>query len=399
MIVVSIVVALLALVLWLPSISDLVSLARLAFRRGAAPAPPPRAEPPRLLFLVPAHNEELLLPACLVALRRLRYPADRVEVVVIADNCTDRTATIARATGAGCLERHDTTHPGKPHAIAWAIEQLPVREFDAVVIVDADTNVDPAFGHELHALGPLRGRAAQGYFGLSNPEETPLTRMSEVLAAATHRFAYPLKQRAGLNVPLVGNGMVIGTDVLARYGWHAFSICEDWEMYALLTERGVPIAAAPRARIYSQEARSLGQSSTQRQRWTAGRLTVLTRVGPRILRSHAIRLRQKLDAIAELSAPGPALHLGLVLLLGAACALLHPPAMGLLLGALAGSLLRPTVYTIAALTIDAHPAQAVCAFAFLPVYVLWRVATAVRALRAVGNAPWVRTQRHQAGGA
>jgi hypothetical protein len=223
--------------------------------------------------------------------------------------------------------------------------------------------------------------------------------MSAVLAAATHQFAYPLKGRAGLNVPLVGNGMAIGTDVLGRYGWHAFSICEDWEMFALLTERGVAIESAPRARILSQEARSLHQSSTQRQRWTAGKLTVLARVGPRIVKSPHITFRQKLDAIAELAAPGPGLHLGLVLLLGVICVALHPPAGAVLLGALIASLLRPAAYTLAALSVHPHPAQAVRAFAFLPIYALWRIGAAARALRNLGDAPWVRTQRHQTGGA
>jgi cellulose synthase/poly-beta-1,6-N-acetylglucosamine synthase-like glycosyltransferase len=333
------------------------------------------------------------------SLLALRYPRERASVIVIADNCTDATAAIARAAGAGCLERHDARNPGKPRAIAWALEQLPLREFDAVVIIDADTIVDADFAHALTATGPLRDRAAQGYFGLSNRDETALTRMAGVLAAVTHRFAYPLKQRAGLNVPLVGNGMVIGTDVLARYGWHAFSICEDWEMYALLTERGISIAAVPGARVYAQEARSLEQSSTQRQRWTAGRLTVLARVGPRILLSRDISLRQKLDAVAELSAPGPALHLGLALLMGAGCVVLQPPATGMLLAGLAASLLRPLTYTLAALVVDPDPPRAILAFAFLPIYALWRIGTAARALRAVGNAPWVRTQRHQAGGA
>jgi len=151
MIVVSGLVALLAIVLWLPSISDLVSLACLAFRRAVA-LPPPRgrsAEPPRLLFLVPAHNEELLLPACLVSLRKLRYPADRVEVVVIADNCTDQTAALARASGASCLERSDRKLPGKPRAIAWALTQVSLENFDAVIIIDAEGTVRARHDHRL----------------------------------------------------------------------------------------------------------------------------------------------------------------------------------------------------------------------------------------------------------
>lgn len=399
MIAVAIDLALIAAVLLAPTVSDLLSLGWALVRkrppgRGATTVPPQR-----LLVLIPAHNEELLIGDCVRSVMALRYPPAQLSVVVIADNCTDRTAALARAAGARCLEREDRKFPGKPRAIAWALERSRLSDYDAVAIIDADTVVDRDFVTELNGLAPLRAKAVQGFFDLSNPDETPLTRMSAVLAAATHQFAYPLKGRAGLNVPLVGNGMVIGTDVLGRYGWHAFSICEDWEMFALLTERGVAIEPAPRARILSQEARSLQQSSTQRQRWTAGKLTVLARVGPRILRSRHIGLRQKLDALAELAAPGPGLHLGLVVLLGLTCLLLHPPAWTWLLGALAASLLRPATYTLAALTVHPHPVQAVRAFAFLPIYAAWRIGAAVRALRILGDAPWVRTQRHQTGGA
>jgi len=390
--------ALVALVLLAPLASDLLSLARIAFGAGR-PARPGGPEDQRLLLLVPAHNEELLIDACLSALRGLRYPRGRASVVVIADNCTDRTAALATSAGVACLERVDREHPGKPRAIAWALARLPVADYDAVVIVDADTMVDPDFARELSRAAPLRSAAAQAYFGLSNPDESPLTRMSAVLAAATHRYAYRLKSRAGLNVPLVGNGMAVGTAVLAEYGWDAFSICEDWEMYALLTERGVSIAGVPGARIYAQEARSLSESGTQRERWTAGRLSVLVRVGPRLLASGQTSLAQKLDALAELAAPGPGLHLGAVTVLGAALSLLHPPGAGPLLAALLGSLLRPAIYAATALVASPRPARTLASFFFLPVYAVWRVATAARALRLVRGGPWVRTQRHQHHGA
>jgi len=188
--------------------------------------------------------------------------------------------------------------------------------------------------------------------------------------------------------------MCLGTAVLARHGWRAFSISEDWEMYALLTEQGVAIECAPRARLYAQEARSLPQSSSQRQRWTAGKLTVLVRMGPRLLASRQIALRQKLDAIGELAAPGPAVHLGLVLLLGTMATVLRLPGalvLELLLGA---SLVRSIAYAAVALVRQPHPARALRAFAFLPVYTLWRIGAAVQAVRMLGDKPWVRTERH-----
>jgi len=395
----SLLLGLAAAILLLPTASDLINLGRVLLGYPARGRSTSLGEQPRLLFLVPAHNEELLIEACVRSVRNLRYPPERFSVVVIADNCADRTAIIARTAGVRCLERHVPAHPGKPRAIAWAMEQLPLGDYDAVVIVDADTMVDAEFAVELAKAGPLAERAVQGFFDLSNPTESPITRMAAVLATATHRFAYRLKQRSGLNVPLVGNGMAIGTQVLARHGWQAFSICEDWEMYALLTERGVPIVGAPSARLYAQEAQSLRQSSSQRERWTAGRLTVLAHVGPRLLRSGDVTLRQKLDAVAELSTPGPALHLGIALLLTALAVSGGVPGAPILAWVLCASLIRPIVYTIAALVVQPDPWRTITAFAFLPVYTAWRLGAAVRALRMVGDKPWIRTQRHQHRGA
>ncbi len=395
MVILSVLIGLAAMVLLLATASDLASLVWIAFR----PAPGPdctRAPPdtPRLLFLVPAHNEELLIEVCIRSLRGLKYPASRFCVVVVADNCSDRTAVLARAAGAWCLERNEPDRPGKPRAIAWALERLPLRDFDALVIVDADTAVDGWFAMGLAAAAPLADKAVQGYNGVSNPTDNAITRMAAVFADAKCRFAYRLKQRSGLNIPLRLGGC-IGTSVLRRHGWDAFSIGEDWELYALLTARGVRIEGTDAARVYAQEARSLPQSAPQRQRWTAGKITVLGRLARPLLESRHIGVRQKLDALAELSAPGPVVHLAIATLLGGATVLLRPPGETPLLALLALGLARQVGYTLAALCVQPQPFQAALAFAFLPVYGLWRIIIEVAALRMLGDKPWVRTERHQ----
>jgi len=383
-----------ALLLLLPTLSDLVALAR-AWRgkgRVAGVLPP---DPPRLLFLVPAHDEELLIAACVRSLRSLRYPTDRVTIAVIADNCRDRTAALARAGGALCLEREDRLHPGKPQAIVWALDRLPWREHDAVVVVDADSEVDPFFAAELARYSPLRSLAAQGYHMVLNPGDSSLTRLGALLSAASHLVAYPVKQRGGLNTPLLGNGMAIGTAVLAKYGWPALTICEDWEMYAALTVEGVRIDGVPTARVASQEAHTLAQSASQRRRWTAGKLTVLTRYSRALVRSTKIGWAQRLDAVAELSAPGAALHLGLVLVLAGVALLLRIPAASWVAGLLLASLLRPAVYTLVALRSVPDRGAVLRALAYLPGHTLWRVGVAIGSLTMLGDRPWVRTARHQ----
>ena len=391
MIALSLGLGLLAAILLLPALSDLLSLIRVLAGRSA-PHTSRAGEAPRFLFLVPAHDEELLLPACLQSLRRLRYPSERRDIVVVADNCRDRTAEIAGEAGVRCLERNVPADPGKPRAIAWALAQLPVVEYDGVVIVDADTEVDPSFAASLATAAPIAHKVLQPYNGVSNETENALTRMAAVLSAANHGLAYVLKTRAGLNVPL-SVGMCIGTQVLTTHGWTVHTVCEDWELYALLTARGVPIEEIPAARIRAQEAATLGASSTQRRRWTAGKLAVLAEHAWPIVRSRQAALAQKLDALAELTAPGPVLHLGLVGLAAPVALLLHPPAFAWLAALLIATLVRPATYTLAALARDPAPVPAIRAFAFLPLYAIWRIGAAVSAFGTMRNATWIRTAR------
>lgn len=384
-------IGLIAAILLLPTVSDILSLARRA--RGFVGHPKPPAALPRFVFLVPAHNEELLIGGCLQSLLALRYSGAHREIVVIADNCTDSTAVIARASGVRCLERRDPVRAGKPYAIAWAISMLELSEYDAVVIVDADSLIDPDFATGLAASAPIREKAIQCYNDVSNRSENALTRMAAVFSAMRCRYINEFKTRAGLNCPL-GNGLCIGTSVLQRLGWTAFSISEDTELYAILTQNGIRIESAAAARIYSQEARSLRQSGSQRKRWTAGNLGVLARHGGPLLRSAHIGFRQKLDSFAELTAPAPAVHLGLVLLAGMLTTVTRAPGALLLVAALFASLVRPAIFASVALRSDPDPKAAIRAFAFFPLYMLWRLGVQVTALAAIGTQTWVRTERH-----
>jgi 1,2-diacylglycerol 3-beta-glucosyltransferase len=393
MILLSIVVALVAAVLLLPSVSDLVSVMRVPARPRAEP-PIERAPAPRLFLLVPAHDEELVVGACLESIRRLSYPPTALDAVVIADNCRDRTPGVARAAGVRCLVRVAPEDPGKPRAIAWALSQVALSQYDAVVIVDADTELDPDFATHLAAAAPLGAKALQPYNGVLNSTENALTRMASVLGFADHALAYTLKTRAGLNVPLSA-GMCVGSRLLERFGWSVFSLSEDWELYALLTTHGVTIQGVPQARLYAEEASTLGASTSQRRRWAAGKFTVLARYAWPLLRSRNIGFAQKLDAIAELSRPGPVVHLGLVTGASAGVLALHQPGAGALVVVLLATLLRPALYTTIAIWRGPDPLHAIGAFAFLPVYAVWRTWTALTTLCTLGDKAWVRTARQR----
>src|SRR5262252_937178 len=101
----------------------------------------------KFAVLVPAHDEEAVLERLLSSLKRLDYPSERVDICVVADNCSDTTADIARSSGARVYERVDTTQQAKGYALRWLLEQLgrEDRTYDAFVVVDADSVLAPNF--------------------------------------------------------------------------------------------------------------------------------------------------------------------------------------------------------------------------------------------------------------
>lgn len=348
-----------------------------------------------LVFLIPAHDEQLLIRACVRSLLAQDYPTERCKVVVVADNCRDETARLARAEGARVLERHDLDRPGKPHALAWAIEQLGDDEVDAFVVIDADSEVAPDYAAQLARCGNLRDVATQTYFGISNEYETWLTRLAGLLMRLRYDYQFLLKARAGLNVPLTGNGMVLGRELLRRRPWAAFSVTEDWELYAEYTARGELITFAPKARLTSQEARSTAQSASQRQRWQAGRREVRRQWSPAIRSAQNISRAQKLDAHLELYWPSPALHVAMAMAFSGAAAVggASLPVWGT---ALALALGEMGLGLGAIVTRHPQPLRTLSALLWAPGYTVWRLGIAVQARWSRrARSDWVRTKRHE----
>ena len=382
----------LAVALWLPLLSELLSL--LARWRAGAPVSKPPGDIPRLLFLVPAHDEELLIAGCARSLLGMGYPATHRRVVVIADNCSDSTARLAREQGAECLERADPKLPGKPRAIGWALGQIDLRQWDACVIVDADSTVAPTFALGLAKLAPLNDIAFQANFGVLNEFESWLTRLGGVLSRCRYNVTYPLKQSAGLNCPITGNGMGFGTNLLIRDGWRAFSITEDSELYAIYTEAGVPIRHASQANLFSQEARSLQQGATQRRRWLAGRIRIIREWAFRLILSPNIGWHQKLDAFVELGLASPVVHLLVAGLVVAAALIGLGGTPAWWIAALAAtSLSGVAVTTIVVVSSHPQPWRTFFSFLMLPVYAGWRLVVVFGTLSTLRDTTWRKTAR------
>jgi exopolysaccharide biosynthesis WecB/TagA/CpsF family protein len=272
----------------------------------------------RLAVLVPAHDEAVLIGRCVASLFAQSYPAPRLRVVVIADNCQDETAAIARAAGAEVMERTDPGRRGKGYALRWAMDRLLAEPQppDALVVVDADSVADPDLLRGLEAELERGAEVAQAeYLVLA---ETG-SRRERLLAAAFvlfHRVRPAGRAVLRLPAALVGNGMIFSRELLAAHPWDALTAVEDLEYTIRLRLGGVKPAFAASARVYGPAPGSATAAAGQRARWEGGRL--------HIARTWLWRI-----AVAALVRPDPSL-------LDLALDLAVPPLTVLLLVASAG---------------------------------------------------------------
>ena len=386
-----ILVALLSLPVVLLSLRLLVFL--VASLPPLAPAPP---SPGRTRFevLIPAHDEERHVALAVDSALAQAYPADRREVVVLADNCADATARIARERGARVEERADPALPGKHHAIRWFLAKAAPLSFDALVVLDADTVMSPGYLAALDARFALGAAAVQGYNGVLNPDDSPFTRLTLVTNTMKNRLLYVGKARLGLSVPLM-DGMALSARVLAEHGFDAQTVAEDFETYLRLAAEGVRVAFAPEARVLALKATDFGEAYEQRVRWSAGQSQVARTLAPRLV-LQAIRTRSLVlfDAALDLAAPGYAT-------LTAACALLLAIAWLLPGHALAGptrealtASLATRALNFAAGLVVAGPTPArVASVVLAPAFIAWKALIALRGAFGKGPGRWARGAR------
>lgn len=359
---------------------------------------PRAAEAPgfaKFAIVVPAHNEELVIESLLQSVRRLDYPSEWFDTIVIADNCTDRTEEIITQFGAPCLVRTDPLRRGKPYALQWAFQQLDLRKYDAFVIVDADTTLDAQFLKGMNAALHEGHEIIQGYFGILNPDETWLTRLMVIPGVLKYRYRYRGKKRLGFSCPLMGNGMCFARRVIEQYGWDALTLTENWEYYIKSVLRGI-FPTYEEAYIYSQTAPTTREGRTQRLRWLKGRIQCVRAFLPVLLKtSLAKRDPRILDCAAELLLPSISMlcNAGIFLfLLSLGSALFLPGAEACLLWSTL-LLVGLVAYFLFGMLASRAPKEAWLALAKVPVFLGWKFLTTLHGFLTIRQRDWIKTRR------
>jgi 1,2-diacylglycerol 3-beta-glucosyltransferase len=365
------------------------------------PVPQPAAASPRFCILVPAHNEARGIGRTVRSLQSVQYPRDRFRIVVMADNCTDNTAAIARAHGAEVLERHDTGRRGKGWALHAAIRSLlgePTlthAAWDVLVVVDADTQVETNL-LDVMARAVCAGHdAVQVAYRPRPAAASPTAVITDVALSAFHLVRSGARERWGLSCGLRGNGMAFTRQVLRDVPHTAFTRTEDLEFGILLGLHGVRVAFAGDTTVFGDMPETASVVTQQRERWIGGRLALAKRFALRLLRESVTRRRLMLaDLAIDLLIPPVS---ALVVMAAAGLGL---AVMGWTLGVMHGGVVLVWVMAAAALSVHVWHAAWVIgrtrallgALVAVPAYALGKARIAWRGLRSTSDV-WIRTTR------
>lgn len=377
--------------LWLSASTAYLLMLLVNGRRPAPPFSPP--EPlrwPSILVLVPAHDEEEIIGRCVTALVSQDYPGDHA-VVVIADNCSDRTASVAGDAGATVLCRTDAQAPGKGHALNWGLECLQDGDEEIVMFVDADCVASPNLCREVaRAFTRSEVSVVQARYDVSNPEASPTSALRAAGFLLKHVIQPRGRQRLGLSCGLFGSGMAFRRSLMRELTWPT-SVTEDIELHLRLVRGGTVVQYLETGSVTSPMPLSTAQAAEQQLRWESGNTEMRRRYALKLIAEGVAAGRLPSIALGlELFIPPQSLLVSASVSLGSMFMALRRPRLGILGAATAAA---DALYVVAGLAFAGAPPETFRALLVSPGFMAGRLRVIGRVMSGRPASAWVRTSR------
>lgn len=233
----------------------------------------------KFMAVIPAHNEESVIKNLVDSLQEQNYPRELYDIYVIADNCNDNTAQIAKDAGAIVLKRFDEEHKTKGFALNWFLQQKIEEDadYDALCVFDADNIVDKNFLKNMNKKLCQGEEVVQGYRDIKNPTDSWVSAGYAIFYWMMHRFYHLARYNLGLSPLLNGTGFMVKFDLLKPDGWQTETLTEDIEYSLINIAQGRKLGWAVDAIVYDEQPTTFKASWSQRSRWSVGHLQCMKR--------------------------------------------------------------------------------------------------------------------------
>jgi cellulose synthase/poly-beta-1,6-N-acetylglucosamine synthase-like glycosyltransferase len=350
----------------------------------------------RFAITIPAHNEQSVVGATVARIRQMNYDPEKFDVHIVADHCSDTTAQVARAAGALAHERSEGPRGRKGYALAWLLTRLlsSSKEYDAFVVFDADSQVDPDFLSVMNLALSTGAQVVQGRHVIANPSVSVFSALADADMRLNNRIRNQAKENLGLSARLMGDGMCFRREILELYPFGAHSLVEDREYGIYLVIHDVHVRFAHEAISVGQAVVRWNDATVQRLRWYGGVFDLQKRyLGPLLTAAWRNRNLAALDLALEMSLPSFS-----TLAVLAVSLIAFQLIFGFtkdLTSVLPSLLLVLLVFTFPflGLLLEKAPKHNYKALIYGPAYVVWRVWLGLKVRLQRGQVPWIRTRR------
>ena len=230
----------------------------------------------RFAFLVSARNESAVIANLIKSIKKQNYPAELIDVIVIADNCTDNTAEIARANGAIVYERFNHMLVGKGYAMDYAFSKIAedfgsVDVYDGYFVFDADNIVDRNYVREMNKVFDSGYKIITSYRNSKNYDSNWITAGYSLWFIREAKYLNNPRMMLNTNCAVSGTGFLMSSEVVKKNnGWKYHLLTEDIEFSIASAIDGEKIGYCEKAILYDEQPTTFGQSWTQRLRWAKG---------------------------------------------------------------------------------------------------------------------------------
>ena len=257
----------------------------------------------KFVILMPAHNESKIIGDTLSDLAK--HVSNLNQVIVIADNCSDDTANIARELGAKVVERNEPEKRGKGYALAFGMLQAEACEEDIVIVLDADCKVDQYALNIIASKASALDRPIQASYEMGSLETSNIGVRISLYAWRVKNFLRPMGlKQLGLPCQLMGTGMAFPKRLLNEVSLASSNIVEDIQLGLDLAQLGHPPFFEPDARVWSDMPHTKKAANTQRTRWEHGHLLTIFGAVPKAIYKSVLERNTALATLAvDLSIP------------------------------------------------------------------------------------------------
>lgn len=276
---------------------------------------PPAKKKHTYAFVIAAHNEEPVIANLVKSILTQEYDGE-IKCFVVADNCTDSTAKLAREAGAIAWERNDLVRKGKSWALDYAFSRILDEygdHFEGFFVMDADNIISPTYVDVMNDTFDQGYLVCTSYRNSKNFDSSWVSSAYAIWFLREARFLNNARMILGTSCAISGSGWLVSTSVVrGMHGWRFHTLTEDIQFSTFCCAHGIQIGFAP-AEFFDEQPVTFKASWVQRMRWTKGFYQVFFSYVGNLM--HGIFVRHRFASYDMLMTIAPGMLLSLISML------------------------------------------------------------------------------------